>query len=280
MSRPAAPSLILDLRDARVRALLKEPTHLSVWEVLRRFDCPVPVREIARVIRCDESIAQAVVDALVALRLVVAHAASASSRVSRYATATQALVIAFDPDDPGQLAELGRIGERFKELGRAGSISLAEYPGSGAFAFEYARPARLSEEQLTRLKSLLRQVRTLLEQSASTSSVAPGQEEALCTHQMLIEVHPCRPGTLPLPQFIIAPRAEVGAAASLVSGAGMPSLSLRERTVALSLAEGKSRPAIARELGLSVNTVATVSKRVYAKLKVRSRAELANQIRG
>jgi DNA-binding CsgD family transcriptional regulator len=280
MPRPSVPSLTLDLRDARVRALLAEPTHLSVWEVLRRFDRPVPVREIAQVIRCEESIAQAVVDALVALRLVVSHAASASSRLIRYEAASKALVIAFDPDEPDQLSELGRIGERFKELGRAGRVSLVEYPGSDAFAFEYARPAHLDEEQLARLKSLLRQVRNLLEQSASTRSVAVGDGGVLCTHQVLIEVHPCRPGTLPLPQIVLAPRAEVGAACSLVSGTGMPDLSLRERTVALALAAGRSRPAIAGELGLSVHTVATVSKRVYAKLKVRSRAELANRLRG
>jgi DNA-binding CsgD family transcriptional regulator len=259
---------------------LAEPTHLSVWEVLRRFDRPVLVRDIAQVIRCEDSIAQAVVDALVALRIVVGRAASASSRGIRYEAATQALVIAFDPDDPGQLSELGRIGERFKELGRAGRVSLAEYPASGAFAFEYARPARLDEEKLARLKSLLRQVRNLLEQPSSASSVAAGHGEVVCTHQVLIEVHPCRPGTLPLPQLVLAPRAEIGSACSLVSGAGMPNLSVRERTVALALAAGKSRPTIAGELGLSVNTIATVSKRVYAKLKVRSRAELANQLRG
>jgi DNA-binding NarL/FixJ family response regulator len=52
------------------------------------------------------------------------------------------------------------------------------------------------------------------------------------------------------------------------------------KLIALAMAAGKSRPAIASELGLSVNTVATVSKRVYSKLMVRSRAELANRLRG
>lgn len=280
MPRKPTPSLTLDLRDARVRALLSEPMHLSVWELVRRFDRPVSVREIAQAVRRDDSVVQAVLDSLEALLLIGSIAVTAASRRVRYQVTAQALVIAFDSSDPDQVSELRRIGARFKELNRTGRVAIEDYPGPEAFAFEYARPTRLDDEQLARLKSLLKQVRNLLEQSASTSTIEPGNPGVLCTHQVLIEVHPCKPGTLPLPQIVLAPRAEIDAARSLVAGSGMPSLSVRERTVALAMAAGKSRPAIASELGLSVNTVATVSKRVYAKLTVRSRAELANRLRG
>ena len=47
---------------------------------------------------------------------------------------------------------------------------------------------------------------------------------------------------------------------------------------AIALAHGSSRPEIARRLGLSPHTVATISKRIYAKLGVRRRAELANRL--
>lgn len=45
------------------------------------------------------------------------------------------------------------------------------------------------------------------------------------------------------------------------------------------LSSGLSRPEIARKLGISLNTVGTLSKRIYAKLGVRRRAELSNRIR-
>jgi len=280
MPQAPTPSLTLDLRDSRVRALLAEPAALWTWEVVRRFDGPVSVRQLSEMVGREQSATQGVLDALVALRLVVARAANAAARMVRYEAATQALVVVFDSGDAEQVSEIRRLGARFKELSRAGCMAIEEYPSPEAFAFEYARPTRLDAEQIARLKSLMKQVRNLLEQAASTSTIEEGGGGVFCTHQVLIEVHPCKPRTLPLPQIVLAPRAEIEAARSLVAGSGMPSLSMRERTVALAMAAGKSRPAIASELGLSVNTVATVSKRVYAKLKVRSRAELANKLRG
>lgn len=52
-------------------------------------------------------------------------------------------------------------------------------------------------------------------------------------------------------------------------------LTPRERDVALLAARGLRNRQIAAELGLSVNTISNHLKRVYAKLGVRSRAELS-----
>jgi DNA-binding NarL/FixJ family response regulator len=55
-------------------------------------------------------------------------------------------------------------------------------------------------------------------------------------------------------------------------------LSPRELLVAKALGEGKSRPQIAREFGLSAHTVVTMSRRIYQKLGVHSRAELSTRL--
>jgi DNA-binding NarL/FixJ family response regulator len=48
--------------------------------------------------------------------------------------------------------------------------------------------------------------------------------------------------------------------------------------VAICLRDGLGRRRIADDLGVSMNTVATLVKRLYAKLGVRSRAELAKRL--
>ncbi|MFN9078821.1 MAG: response regulator transcription factor [bacterium] len=55
-------------------------------------------------------------------------------------------------------------------------------------------------------------------------------------------------------------------------------LSPRELEVARRPATGESRPFIAKSLGISTNTVATTSKRIYAKLGVNNRAAIASRM--
>lgn len=61
--------------------------------------------------------------------------------------------------------------------------------------------------------------------------------------------------------------------------AAAESLSPREQEVALLLAEGKAYKAIASDLGVSLSTVRTHVERIYAKLGVVNKVELANRLR-
>ena len=65
---------------------------------------------------------------------------------------------------------------------------------------------------------------------------------------------------------------------SLVRERRIDQLSPREKDVAVALAQGSSRPEIAEKFGISINTVASIGKRVYAKLGVSRRAELAARL--
>jgi DNA-binding NarL/FixJ family response regulator len=56
---------------------------------------------------------------------------------------------------------------------------------------------------------------------------------------------------------------------------GLPGLSAREREVVALVAAGRTNPAIAEELFLSVKTVETHLRNVFSKLGVASRAEVA-----
>src|SRR5262249_39398640 len=59
------------------------------------------------------------------------------------------------------------------------------------------------------------------------------------------------------------------------TGAGLGGLSAREREVVALVAAGRTNPAIAAELFLSVKTVETHLRNVFGKLGVTSRAEVA-----
>ncbi|MBI1304478.1 MAG: hypothetical protein GC172_11935 [Phycisphaera sp.] len=73
---------------------------------------------------------------------------------------------------------------------------------------------------------------------------------------------------------------EVGAEVSAEAGAGHPALSARERDVAVGIVAGRARSEIAARLGITPSTVATLTKRLYRKLGVHSRAELTQRLVG
>lgn len=68
------------------------------------------------------------------------------------------------------------------------------------------------------------------------------------------------------------------AAANARAQNGWQSLTSAERRVATLIGEGRTNKSAASELGVSVNTVATHLRAVFAKLGVQSRVQLANQL--
>ena len=73
-----------------------------------------------------------------------------------------------------------------------------------------------------------------------------------------------------------------GAARHFLSGAGRPvaDLTEREAEVLALIAEGRSNPEIAKEMGISLKTVQNHVSRVLAKLQVRDRTQAALRMRG
>jgi DNA-binding CsgD family transcriptional regulator len=65
---------------------------------------------------------------------------------------------------------------------------------------------------------------------------------------------------------------------SLVRGAGNSELSPQQREVALLLAQGRTNPEIAHELGLTINTASYHVKQVYTKLDVNDRYSVSERL--
>jgi DNA-binding CsgD family transcriptional regulator len=62
-------------------------------------------------------------------------------------------------------------------------------------------------------------------------------------------------------------------------GASSPRLSQAERRVAALISSGHTNKSAAAELGVSINTIGTQLRAVFAKLGVQSRVQLANELR-
>jgi DNA-binding CsgD family transcriptional regulator len=73
-------------------------------------------------------------------------------------------------------------------------------------------------------------------------------------------------------------RREESRSIALVRGSGLSDLSPQQREVALLLAQGRSNPEIAGEMGLTLNTASYHVKQVYARLDVHERNAVAAKL--
>ena len=84
---------------------------------------------------------------------------------------------------------------------------------------------------------------------------------------------------LPMAEFFIIEKTNIDHDRVVLQSSAESVLSPRELQIAKLLESGMSRPAVARELGLKLNTVASLSKIIYRKLGVGSRAALTARMR-
>ncbi len=146
------------------------------------------------------------------------------------------------------------------------------YRGTQAGAFTTDEVQRIFEI-LGRLESAFEAIHV------DAAGDPPGDADASpwCDYGVSIDVEPLRPGILPQATMNVVGQSWATDLAKRLDDR-VAALSSRERTVALQLREGRNRRQIADALGISTNTVATLVKRLYAKLGVRSKTELAKRL--
>lgn len=275
---PQHPGLAEAITDPFVRA---------VWELLRRRARASTVDELAEVMQMSRD---AVARALARLRvvgLVRPAFEPGTRRRTAFKIARERLVIVYNREDHRQAEAAHAIRAQVVEHGR----SVLETARSQASSHddetvEVHRSMSLNRDEVVELRRRLRSVTDYIEQVENASAGRPH----LCNYHMAIEVRPLKELVLPTASLHVIERGaksdddiatdSEAARMRLAGGGGAKVLSAREREVAQMLANGRSCPEIAQSLALSVNTVRTVTKRLYAKLGVRRRAELVNWLRG
>jgi DNA-binding NarL/FixJ family response regulator len=100
-----------------------------------------------------------------------------------------------------------------------------------------------------------------------------------CNYHASIDVAALRPGVRALPslQIIGDHVADEVAAGSLTDP--LAGLTAREAEIARLMVAGRSRPQIAKDLEVTENTVREYGRRIYRKLGVRNRVDLAMLVR-
>ncbi|MEY3142829.1 MAG: Bacterial regulatory protein luxR family [Planctomycetota bacterium] len=265
--------------QAVVRAI-RAPLTRSVLEIVRRFRGSATPSEIGKVSGIEFSVLRAELDLLEAAGLIGRKAAEGERREPSFFAVSDSVVITVDPSDPAQLAlleELDRVmvghGRKKIDEGRSNRPF-----GKGGLRFRGYVPMKLTAEELAELKSIMHRMHRFFEKVSSQQQVDESLESQQCNYQALFDFAPAAPGVLPLAPISFVTQHEAPVIESLVRERRIDQLSPREKAVAVAMAQGSSRPEIAESFGISINTVASIGKRVYAKLGVSRRAELAAKL--
>jgi DNA-binding CsgD family transcriptional regulator/DNA-binding Lrp family transcriptional regulator len=112
----------------------------------------------------------------------------------------------------------------------------------------------------------------------AASSPDPAAAETVPFH-IALEFRPLREPELPICDLGTWEKKALARELAFLTRVPEAVLAPREREIAQRLAAGESRPQVAQALGVSVNTIASATKRIYAKLGVRSRAEFATRMK-
>lgn len=272
---------LLDIDDQGVAEILTDPIRLAMLETARRLSRPVSTPEIAKSLGLDPTAAQRGMDSLADANLVQRLPIRANRRTPMYRALADMLTITFDPGNASQCSALLGImlGLRDSVDGWSdGTVSAEKFDGK-PWPLRSFRTLQFTPEELAEFRRLLHEVTQFIESTQASRTKLEGEAASAVNVTLMLQAGKATPGALPLPTVHFVPGDHAQAFAQSSPTNGMRDLSARERQIAMMLANGMSRPEIARQLGISLNTVATLSKRIHAKLGVKRRAELSNRIR-
>jgi DNA-binding CsgD family transcriptional regulator len=265
---------------------------MGIWETLRGANSSgLSAPEVAAELHLPLALVQTTLDRLISLGLVKSRPAGRGRRTTTFCVAVPELHVSFSDLDPGLLAELfARWHESRTNYFELMLKHHAQREGAKPRGFCASGWAKMTMEERAKLSMLIDQIGSLIRNTARRKSPVRGRADNRPDqaspddsriYGVLLRVADLASEPPPQPNikfFRGAPPQVASNSASAEGPKARNGLAPRERQVADAMAAGLSRPEIARQLGLSPNTVVTVSGRVYRKLGVRNRAELVRAI--
>jgi DNA-binding CsgD family transcriptional regulator len=276
----AQPFIRLDPRRPAVAALLADARALSVWEMLRRFGRAATAVELAAAYALSATVVQDAVDRAVEVGLAerIRARASGRERRPRFRATGEQILVEVDPTSPSD-ARLLR--ENFaRHLADSRSCidqSLADAArGINGFGLKHAfTHITMDESEAKELLALFAPIDALVARIAEKHDRNPTGTPHRCNYHLAFHVAPISVERLPPARVTMAHRSAVAAQEAQATKAPARVLSPRERAVAQLLVKGRTIKDAAAELGVSRSTAATLCERIYRKLGVTRRAQLA-----
>ena len=263
---------------------LQDDDSLKIILQLQIRKSAATLKVLVKLTALPTAVVQAKLDQLCELRLVKALRASQAHREWRYKLASSEFCIRVDTSNPDSwrrvcahhLAQRDRI-RREVEARRSKTVV------PPMFQFFSTHTAFMTAAEQFELRARIRRVESFmaaLEKRSHSGGPAverSGGPEKSTLHAVTLEVVPLDSPLSPQPLVHFLARSTPGDR-QVAKSTDRALLSPRETEVARLLAEGLSRPQIAKTLRLSLHTVCTQSAAIYRKLGVRTRAHLARAI--
>lgn len=281
--------LIVRLADPKVMAALSDFPMMQRWEVLRRNQAPMSAREFAAACSTKYEDAIASLDRLVDLGFVVRHKATARCRHVTFNVVADSILVAFEPTQADQREWIDaqrRTLMRYSRDAIDSHFSNTKPFGKTRYTEMYLAP-RLSLSDRDRVSKILhqafdaiREIEREAESRARRTAVEHAQGTPEPSSQYIVALHTVAVGVgvLPIPNISLVDATLVASRFSTLASNPKILLTQRELQVAERLASGESRPTAARSLGVSANTIASTTKRIYTKLGVTNRAEFVSRM--
>lgn len=279
--------VILQLSNPRLAAVLSELPAMQRWEVLRRADSPMTASALAEACRVSTGEIQQSLDRLVDAGLAVRVKASARSKHITYRAIGKEVVIEWDDASDAQGKWIQAEREAVKRYGRDLIDRVQATPPGEQKALNWLfgdltamftgadslKAVEIVSNALLALQELEHAAYERMRNGTTPPDAGPYQPYfATIQIQQLVEPQ------LPLPHWTLWSSRSVQSRVERIEKRPSVALTAREQEVARRLAAGESRPAIAKAIGVTSNTVASATKRIYAKLGIHSRAELAARV--
>jgi DNA-binding CsgD family transcriptional regulator len=272
-----SPFVRLDPSHPATAEFLRDSQALSVWEMLRRLGA-VPVAELAQACALPPVPVQGALDRARALGVVERIPASAREPRIRYRAVGEQLIVVADHSDPALRALLSDgFAQAVAESRRSIDTSMAESTKAwkGMQTLHQMIDLSLDDAEARELMSLCEALRSFIDRSYEKFEGPSAATPQRCNYHLAIHLAPIHSEALPSPRIQFVEKGTVAGLETVQRQRASRLLSPRERAVARLLVKGATMKAAASELGVSPSTVSTLCERIYRKLGITRRAQLA-----
>jgi DNA-binding CsgD family transcriptional regulator/DNA-binding MarR family transcriptional regulator len=281
--------VVLKLSDPKLAAAVVDLAMMQRWEVLRRSDTPITPQELAESCGISAEAMQQTLDRLVDAGLAVRVKASVKSKAITYRSVGKEIVIEFDEQSDAECASVDEHHAVFRQYGQglldhsrsAGAVhrkKLNWLIGDLTATFneeESSKALEIVTSALHALHSLEHSAHERLRSESRAPTVSGATTTPSKHYYAVLQMQQLDEPQLPLPTWTFWSRRTIKRMIEKIERRPSTVLTAREREIAKRLSAGDSRPDIAKSMGITKNTIASMTKRIYAKLGVHSRAELA-----